>query len=119
MAKIIQVPTFVDNSGNLSVIDNLLPFKIKRVYYIYNVMLNRGGHRHKECRQALICISGSCEVFVDNGRDQFTFLLSNPTQCLILEPEDWHQMNNFNNNSVLLVIASENYNKNDYIDERY
>ena len=119
MAYLIELPTYKDERGDLTVIEKLLPFEIKRCYYIYNVKLNRGGHRHKKTINALICLNGSCEIYVNNGQNKKTFLLNMPDKCLILQPEDWHTMNNFSKGSILLVLSSEYFYLEDYIDEEY
>jgi len=119
MAHIINLPTYMDKSGDLTVVEKLLPFEIKRFYYIYNVSLKRGGHRHKKTIQALISLGGSCEIYVNNGSKEEVFLLDKSGQCLILEPKDWHTMDKFSKGSTLLVFSSEYYDVNDYIDEEY
>ncbi|TCW60527.1 FdtA/QdtA family cupin domain-containing protein [Treponema sp. J25] len=119
MAYLLDLPTFTDPRGSLTVLDNIIPFEIKRVYYIYNASAKRGGHRHKKNIQCLIALQGSCEIFVNNGREKKVFVLDNPSKGLILETVDWHTMDNFKNNCILLVLASEHYDKNDYIDEEY
>jgi hypothetical protein len=119
MANIIELPTFGDERGNLTVVEKVLPFDIKRFYYIYDVSDIRGGHRHKKTRQALISLGGSCEIFVNNGDKKETFLLDTPNKCLILDPRDWHTMDNFSKGSTLLVFSSEFYDKDDYIDGKY
>lgn len=120
MARIIELKTFQDNRGNLTVIENQLPFKIERVFYIYNVDNSvRGGHRHKITFQAAICINGSCRISNDNGIEKEDFLLDKPNKCLILEPADWHTMHHFSNDAILLVFASTIFDKSDYIFEPY
>mgnify|MGYP006095879657 CR=1 FL=1 len=119
MAYIITLPSFFDDRGSLTVVEKKLPFEIKRFYFIYNVIGERGGHRHKRTSQALICLSGSCEVYVHDGKLETTFLLDRPDKCLILNPSDWHTMDQFSSNSSLLVLASEFYEENDYIEARY
>lgn len=119
MAHIIDLPTFKDERGWLTVMEKLLPFEIKRFYCIYDVTQKRGGHRHKKTIQALICLGGSCEVYVNDGLKKETFLLDNPSKCLLLEPKDWHTMDNFTKGSTLLVFASEFYERDDYISEEY
>lgn len=119
MAYLINLPTFEDSRGSLTVIEKLLPFDIKRFYYIYDVIGKRGGHRHKKTVQALICINGSCEIYINNGEKQETILLDSPDQCIILEPRDWHTMDKFTEGSTLLVFSSEFYDRDDYIDEEY
>lgn len=119
MPQIINLPTFSDERGSLTVIEKILPFEIKRIYYIYNATEKRGGHRHLKTVQALICVKGSCEIFINNGKTKNTVLLDSPEKCLILSPEDWHSMDNFSDDCVLLVLASEFFDKSDYIDEEY
>lgn len=119
MAHIIELPTFCDERGCLTVVEKLLPFEIKRFYFIYDVTSKRGGHRHHKTIQALISLGGSCEIYVNNGKKEKIFILDLPSKCLILDPEDWHTMDNFSKGTTLLVFSSEFYDKQDYIDEKY
>lgn len=123
MAKLIELPNYQDERGNLTVLDNiskLLPFTVNRVFYIYNVDDSiRGGHRHHITRQAAICIKGSCIVSNNNSVVKEDFLLDSPSKCLILEPADWHQMHNFTPDAIFLVFASHSFNPKDYIYEPY
>lgn len=120
MPRIITLPTHQDGRGCLTVIERILPFEIKRIFYIYNcVGLERGGHRHKKTIQALVCVKGSCVVDWNNGFDSGSETLSSPETLLILMPEDFHIMKDFSEDAVLLVLASEYYDKSDYIYESY
>lgn len=120
MAALIELPTFTDNRGKLTVIEKIIPFEIKRVYYIYKVNdSERGGHRHKRTIQALICLSGNCKVVTNNGFIKETYSLDTPSKCLIINPEDYHIMREFSKDAILLVLASEYFEENDYIDESY
>jgi len=119
MAHVINLPTFCDDRGSLVVLEKQLPFKIKRLYYVFGVTTKRGGHRHKKSIQALICLGGSCEIYVNNGEEDQTILLNNESKCLVIEPKDWHTMDNFSENATLLVLASEFYDVDDYIDKPY
>ena len=119
MAYIIDVPSYTDNRGNLVVIEKILPFEIKRVYYIYNAHGIRGGHRHKRNIQALVCINGQCIISNNDGEKTEDFLLDTPQKILILEEKDWHTMHSFSENAVLLALASEYYDEDDYIEEEY
>ena len=90
---------------------------MKRVYFIYNSEGNkRGFHKHKVTKQALVASIGSCKVNVKNSQGIKQYNLDSPNKCLILEPEDYHWMDNFKKNTVLLVIASEYFDKNDYLE---
>ena len=120
MAQLIDLKTHTDKRGNLTVIENVLPFQIKRVFYIYGVDDSvRGGHRHKKTIQAAVCIKGRCRIYNNNGVTEEEFNLNNPSKCLILNPEDWHKMYKFSRNAILMVFASENYDGNDYIYNEY
>lgn len=119
MAVLIDIPTFTDTRGSLSVIEEQVPFPVKRIYYIYDVVGQRGGHRHKTTKQALICLGGSCTIFVDDGVSKTTYALKSPHQLLLLDAKDWHTMQEFSISATLLVLASELYDSSDYIDERY
>lgn len=120
MASLIDIKTFSDSRGSLSVLEKNVPFDIKRVFYIYGVDNSvRGGHRHHKTRQAAICIAGSCIISNDNSKNKEVYFLDQPNKCLILEPEDWHQMYNFTPDAILLVLASEYFDPADYIYESY
>jgi dTDP-4-dehydrorhamnose 3,5-epimerase-like enzyme len=120
MAKLIDLKTLTDERGNLTVIEKVIPFDIKRIFYIYGVDSSvRGGHRHKKTIQAAICIQGSCRINNNNGKEKETFILNVPSKCLILSPEDWHTMDNFTPDAILMVLASEYFDANDYIYNDY
>jgi dTDP-4-dehydrorhamnose 3,5-epimerase-like enzyme len=120
MAYTINLQTFTDKRGNLTVIEKIIPFDIKRIFYIYGVDESvRGGHRHKKTTQAAICLQGSCEIRNNDGKQISIHTLHQPNQCLILEPTDWHTMEYFSPNAILMVLASEYFDTNDYIFEPY
>ena len=120
MAYLLDLTTFTDKRGNLTVIENSIPFTINRIFYIYGVDSSaRGGHRHKKTVQAAICLRGSCHIQNNDGRQITEFILDQPHKCLILEPTDWHTMDNFTPDAILMVLASEYFDKNDYIFDAY
>ena len=120
MAEIIMLPTHTDERGSLTVIEKIIPFQIKRIYYIYNCSdLERGGHRHKKTIQAMICLKGSCTVDWNNGKESSSVKLELPDNLLLLYPEDYHIMRDLTSETLLLVLASEHYDKADYIYENY
>ena len=120
MAHLINLKTFTDSRGNLTVIEKVVPFPIKRIFYIYGVDDSiRGGHRHHTTIQAAICLRGTCTIYNDNNHCQEQFVLNSADKCLILNPEDWHQMYNFSEDAILMVLASEFFDADDYIYEPY
>ena len=117
--RIFKIPTFKDDRGLLTVMEDILPFSIKRIYWIYSADKNtRGGHRHKVTRQALVAISGEVTLKINNGFKEELYILNDPSEFILIEPEDWHSMT-FRENAVLIVFASHKYDKSDYINTNY
>lgn len=120
MAHIINLKTFKDSRGVLTVLDQVVDFEIRRLFYIYAVDdSDRGGHRHHNTFQAAICIQGSCKITNNNSKETEVFNLDTPDKCLILEPADWHVMHDFSTDAILLVLASTAFDPKDYIYEPY
>ena len=94
-----------------------IPFRIKRVYYLYDTEAGfvRGKHAHKNLEQILVCISGSCKIKLDDGREQREVLLEKPYEGLYVPGKLWREMYDFSPGAVLLVFASELYDEQDYI----
>ncbi len=118
----MNLKTFTDIRGNLTVIEKIIPFEIKRIFYIYGVdNSSRGYHRHKKTVQAAIAIQGKCRILSKSGDNTplQEYLLDSPSECLILQPEDFHWMDNFSKDCILMVLASEFYDSNDYIYDPY
>ena len=108
-----------DDRGQLVALEELknIPFDIKRVYYIYNTIagVTRGKHAHRKLQQILICVSGSCRIRLDDGYEKKEILLDDPTLGLYISNDTWREMYDFTPDAVLLVLASEYYNTDDYI----
>ena len=105
--------------GFLTPIESMqeIPFDVKRIYYIYGVDENevRGKHSHKSLHQVLICVHGKVDVRLENFYGNETYTLNDPSVGLSVGPDNWREMSNFQNDAVLLVLASEKYDPNDYI----
>lgn len=108
-----------DTRGELVALEQMkdIPFKIKRVYYMYNTTegVRRGFHAHKSLEQILICIHGSCKILLDDGNDREEIFLDKPYEGLYVSNNMWREMFEFSKDAVLLVLASELYDENDYI----
>ena len=116
--KVIDIRKYADNRGYLSVVECGLdiPFDIKRVYYLYLVPeAARGAHAHKELQQLLIATSGSVEVIMDDGKEKKSFMLDRPWKGLLIPPGLWRDLENFSGGAVLMCLASEQYDPEDYI----
>jgi hypothetical protein len=118
-ARIIEIPRIVDERGNLSVVeeDGLVPFKIKRSYWIYDVPggEHRGGHAYKENCEFIIALSGSFDIVIDDGKERNVFSLNRSYYGLYVPHGLWREMENFSTNSLALILSSTDYDVNDYI----
>ena len=120
VVNIISLPKIIDHRGNLSFVEeeNHIPFRIERVFWIYDVPggEERGGHAYKETEEFIISLSGSFDVVLDDGNGNVqTFQLNRSYYGLYVPKMIWRQMANFSTNSVAMVLASSPYNAEDYI----
>jgi len=116
--KILSIPKIEDPRGNLSVIENdVIPFDIKRVYYLYDVPAGaeRGGHSHIEQNEFLIALSGSFDVILNDGETEAIVTLNKPFEGLLIKNGIWRELKNFSSGAVCLVIASDVFKEEDYI----
>jgi dTDP-4-dehydrorhamnose 3,5-epimerase-like enzyme len=105
--------------GNLSVgeFEQTMPFIPKRYFLVFDVPSaeTRGEHAHYRCKQFLICVRGRCSVVADDGRNREEFMLNKPDIGLYLPPMTWGIQYMYSADAMLLVFASEHYDKSDYI----
>jgi dTDP-4-dehydrorhamnose 3,5-epimerase-like enzyme len=119
--RIIELPRITDPRGNLTFVegDGHIPFKIERVYYLYDVPggASRGAHAHKELEQLIIAMSGSFDVTVDDGRQKRRFTLNRSYYGLYMPRLIWRELDNFSSGAVCTVLASARYAADDYLRE--
>jgi dTDP-4-dehydrorhamnose 3,5-epimerase-like enzyme len=116
-SKLFEIPNFVDERGFLGILDSkLINFEIKRIYFLTNVPngQNRGDHWHKKLKQVFVAVSGSFEISVENEYENKVYKLHKPTQALFIPEMSWRVLENFTEGTTCLVIASEEYDVNDY-----
>lgn len=117
--SLIKFKDITDKYGHLTPIESKIdiPFEIKRVYYITKVEqgVTRGFHSHRKLHQVLICLNGSIKIRVKNPNDEEVIELNDASVGLYIGPHVWREMFDFTEGSVLLVLASEYYNEDDYI----
>lgn len=117
--RLIQLPKFLDERGNLSVIEEMkdIPFKVERTYWIYDVPGGeaRGGHAYLENQEFIVALSGSFDVLLDDGQKKQTYHLNRSYYGLYIPKGIWREMDNFSTNSLALVLSSTKYDVNDYI----
>ena len=116
---LIDLPKITDPRGNLTFAEaqSMVPFDIKRVYWVYDVPggESRGGHAHKHLKQFVVALSGSFTVTLDDGRERKTVLLNHPWQGLLIDVNTWRTLDDFSSGAVCMVLASEHYEEGDYI----
>lgn len=116
---LISLQVHGDDRGSLIALENghNLPFDVKRVYYIYGTKegVSRGFHAHKKLKQLLIAVSGSVEIHCEMHGQKTVYLLDTPDKALVIEGMVWHTMENFSPDCVLMVLADDYYNEDDYV----
>lgn len=119
LVKLIDFPSLGDERGSLVAIEGNrnIPFDINRVYYIFGTQKNiaRGFHAHKELIQVAVCIAGKCRMLLDNGNSKESVWMDSATNGVLIEDMVWHEMHDFSDDCVLLVLASAHYDESDYI----
>lgn len=120
LGTIITLPKIIDPRGNLTVAEGKsVPFHISRVYWVYDVPggEHRGGHAHKHCKELIIAVSGAFTVTLDNGKEKKSYLLNHPYQGLFVDVNTWRTLDDFSSGAVCLVLASDEFDEDDYIRE--
>jgi hypothetical protein len=116
--ELITINKITNRVGNIAIVqsDQLLPFSIKRIYYLYDIPAgkNRGGHAHRELKQLLVAASGSFQVELFDGQERKKVYLNSPDIGLLIVPGIWRELTDFSSGSVCLVMASELYSESDY-----
>ena len=119
LINLFDFPVLGDDRGALVVLEgnHHIPFEIKRVYYIYGTVqgIARGFHAHKTLKQVAICLKGSCRFVMDDGKDKQEVILATPDKGLLIDAMRWHEMYDFSNDCVLMVLADQVYDESDYI----
>jgi len=117
--KLIPLQKHGDERGSLIALEQSknIPFDIKRVYYMFNTQkgIRRGFHAHKKLIQLAIAIKGSCKFLMDDGITKANIVLDNPASGLLIEPMIWHEMYDYSDDCILLLLANDFYDESDYI----
>ncbi|MGL4938459.1 sugar 3,4-ketoisomerase [Shewanella sp.] len=119
LINLIDFPTLGDERGALVALEanRQIPFDIKRVYYIYGTAqgVARGFHAHKALKQVAICLKGSCRFVMDDGKDKQEVIMATPDKGLLIDAMQWHEMYDFSEDCVLMVLADQLFDESDYI----
>jgi WxcM-like, C-terminal len=119
--SIIELNQIHNRSGNITSIENRIniPFDVRRIYYLYDVPggAERGGHAHRDLQQLIVAASGCFDVVLDDGKNKKVVELNRPYYGLYVIPGIWRELINFSSGAICLVMASQKYEKEDYIRE--
>jgi len=117
MAEIIQLDSYNDKGGELTVLEKKLPFDIKRIFFVTNQQKGqiRARHANRVLKEGLICLAGSCDILLDDGNKRETIVLNNKEECLLIGNMTWIETSNYTEDCILLVLASEYYDEKDHI----
>ena len=117
--QIINLPKIIDPRGNLSFLEEEkhIPFKIERTFWIYDVPggEKRGGHAYKTQQEFIVALSGSFDIVLNNGKENFSFHLNRSYYGLYIPSMIWRELNNFSTNSLALIVVDHLYNESDYV----
>ncbi len=115
-----QINDAHDGTLSIAEAEGQIPFKIKRVFYIYDFKTSkskRGFHAHKKLKQVIFALSGYFTLTLDNGFNKETMILNDPNKGILIDRCVWHTMREFSEDCIILVFASELYREDDYIRE--
>jgi|SRR5574344_718163 uncharacterized RmlC-like cupin family protein len=119
--NIIRLKPFTDKRGSLCFAEGEkdIPFDIKRVFWIYGVPAGaeRGGHAHWKCSEAIFPVSGSFEIYIDDGTHHHVFTLTSPDMGIIVKAGVWCVLRNFSKDTVCVVAASMEYDETGYVND--
>lgn len=117
--RLVNLQKLGDSRGSLVALEvgTNVPFDIKRVYYLIETLpeVKRGLHAHKELKQLVIPVRGSCKFLLDDGVERIEITLNDPAVGLTLESLIWREMYDFSEDCVLMVLANMHYDETDYI----
>lgn len=116
---LIEVKTFTDERGSLSVLENGQPFAPKRVFWMHHIAAGaeRGAHAMVSGSEVLVAVHGSFVVDLDDGESKTSVPLGDPTKGLLLRPGIWSRTHSYTSDCVVLILASEGYDMGKYVYE--
>ena len=113
---LIDVPTFTDERGAISVMDKELPFNVKRVFWLYHIKdgKDRGAHALLDSSEIIVAVHGSFIVDLDDTVNKTSVLLDDPSKGLMIRPGIWFRTHSYKDDGVSLMLAEEEYARDKY-----
>ena len=113
---LVDVPTFTDERGAISVMDKELPFQVKRVFWLYRIQegKDRGAHALLDSSEIMVAVHGSFIVDLDDTINKISVLLDDPSKGLMIRPGVWFRTHSYKEDGVSLNLAEEEYARDKY-----
>lgn len=116
----LEFPQKGDERGELIVVEggSDISFDIKRIFYMYgsDSEVVRGQHANKRTEFVLINVAGQSKVRVKDGKgNEAVFALNRPNTGIYIPNMVWKDMYDFSEDSVMICLASEHYDAEEYI----
>lgn len=113
---LVDVPTFTDERGAISVLDKELPFKVRRVFWLHHIQegKDRGAHALLESSEIMVAVHGSFIVDLDDTVNKTSVLLDDPSKGLMIRPGVWFRTHSYKEDGVSLILAEEEYARDKY-----
>ena len=113
---LIDVPTFTDERGAISVLDKELPFVVRRVFWLHHILegKDRGAHALLDSSEIMVAVHGSFIVDLDDTVNKTSVFLDDPSKGLMIRPGVWFRTHGYKEDGVSLVLAEEEYARNKY-----
>ena len=120
-AKVLTFTEYTENDGVLIPMECgiEIPFNVMRTFCVFDVPEGetRGFHAHKEAEQVLVCLRGSCEIILRDGKATNRVTLDNPKKGVYVPTMIWNEIVYQTKDTLFLALASENYSPNEYISD--
>ena len=113
---LVDVPTFTDERGAISVLDKELPFQVKRVFWLHHIVegKDRGAHALLDSSEIMVAVHGSFIVDLDDTESKISVLLNDPSKGLMIRPGIWFRTRSYKDDGVSLILAEEEYARDKY-----
>lgn len=118
--KMLEFRCVGDERGSLVICEGEadIPFIPKRIFYIFDSdeSVVRGNHANRDTAFVLINVAGRSKVKVKDGLgNEMVYSLNRPHTGIYIPQMVWKEMYDFSPDSVLLCLASEHYDSEEYI----
>ncbi len=113
---LVDVPTFTDERGAISVLDKELPFQVRRVFWLHHIQegKDRGAHALLDSSEIMVAVHGSFIVDLDDTVNKKSVLLDDPSKGIIIRPGVWFRTHSYKEDGVSLILAEEEYARDKY-----